>query len=86
MTAEFDRPEIEELDKESIARAMAPFFHNLWWEWSNSIAQEEDISEDRLERWREYWKPYELLDENTRQSDIERAEAFVEYLERLGEL
>ena len=35
------------------------------------IADEEDISGERLQRWEDYWVPYEELPEDVKQTDID---------------
>ena len=44
--------------------------HIQWMEWSQKIADTEAISLDRLERWNECWKDYQLLTEE--QKDFDR--------------
>lgn len=52
--------------------------HRLWTHWSMHIAEEEDISEERLQRWREYWVPYEELDEDVKDVDRRLVERYCE--------
>lgn len=60
---------------------VAAFLHRQWWGWSDSIAEEEDISEERLERWREEcWMPYEELSEEMKEKDRERARRLLEMI------
>jgi len=44
--------------------------HRLWVHWSQHIAEEENISEDRLERWESLWVPYEDLSDDEKETDI----------------
>jgi len=43
--------------------------HRLWVHWSAHIAEEENISDERLERWQEYWVPYDELPEDVKETD-----------------
>jgi len=63
-TFEDGTEQIEQYDKPLDALA-----HRLWIHWSQHIAEEEDISEDRLQRWRELWIPYGQLPEEAGETD-----------------
>jgi len=65
--------EIEQHDRPLDALA-----HRLWVHWSQSIAKEENISEERLQRWRELWVPYEELSERQRDTDRQLVERYAE--------
>ena len=43
--------------------------HRLWVHWSQHIAEEEDISDERLERWERYWIPFDELPDGAKQTD-----------------
>lgn len=44
---------------------MAEAFHNLWCCWASSIvAEEKNMSEERVTRWKALWIPYESLPES----------------------
>lgn len=58
--------------------SLAILAHRLWWHWSMHIAGEEDISEDRLDRWERFWAPFEDLDEDIQNVDRELVERFLE--------
>jgi hypothetical protein len=47
--------------------------HRLWVHWSQHIAEEENISQERLERWESYWVPYDELPEDVKQTDRDLA-------------
>lgn len=48
---------------------LAELEHEQWVEWSRSIAESEDITPERIERWGGYWIPYDELDEPTKEHD-----------------
>ncbi len=60
-TRELDRPELRE--------ALAELEHDQWVKWSMQIAQSENISEDRLERWKKMWVSYDKLPEDVKNQD-----------------
>lgn len=54
------RPLLEEL---------AALEHRQWVEWSKSLAETEELSDERLDRWEDYWVDYDELDEDAKCSD-----------------
>jgi hypothetical protein len=64
----------EHYDDEELARLA----HRLWSYWSMAIAEQEDISQDRLDRWAELWVPYEELSEESKDTDRQLVERFTE--------
>jgi len=48
--------------------------HRLWWHWSEYIALEESISQDRLTRWQDLWVDYTELTEEMKDKDREVVE------------
>ena len=56
---------------------LAELAHRLWTYWSQHIAEEEDISEDRLERWKGLWIPYEDLKEEDKGDDRRLVQRFL---------
>lgn len=75
-SCDYKGPMFEEkagIDTEDL-KTVAKFLHEQWCDWSKSIAQEEHITEDRLNRWIGYWfKDWEELDSDTREKDLKRA-------------
>lgn len=57
---------------------LARLAHRLWCYWSMEIAEQEDISQERLERWEQLWVPYEELSEDEQQTDRELSQRFAE--------
>lgn len=55
---------------------LAVLAHRLWTHWSQHIAEEEDISDERLERWRDLWVPYGDLSNAAMDTDRRLVERF----------
>lgn len=72
----------EDVDSEKMwplysAKSISVLAHRLWTHWSQHIAEEEDISEDRLERWEGLWIPYEDLSEEDKEDDRRLVQRFL---------
>lgn len=67
-----------DLDIEYDDELLARLAHRLWAEWTMAIASEEPISNERVERWQEYWVPYHELPESVQQTDRELVERLVD--------
>ncbi len=65
---------LSEKTKEKIIEELSALEHKQWEEWSKDIAEKEDISKDRLNRWKDYWVSYKSLDEDVKDDDREWAE------------
>lgn len=48
---------------------LAALEHLQWISWSKSLAEKESLSPERLERWKNLWKPYEELDDKAKEED-----------------
>lgn len=59
--------------------------HRLWTYWSQHIAEEENISEERVERWRSLWVPYDELPEGAKDTDRKLVERFAEEMPEYDE-
>jgi bifunctional non-homologous end joining protein LigD len=64
---------LPETEKE-LLEELSELEHEQWMKWSKDVAKKEDISPERLERWKEYWKPYDKLPEDVKDDDREWAE------------
>jgi hypothetical protein len=53
---------------------LADLAHRLWVHWSNHIAIEEPISDNRVSRWKELWVDYHELSEEMKDKDRELVE------------
>jgi len=63
---------------EQYDRPLDALAHRLWTHWSQHIAEEEDISEERLQRWRDLWIPYGELSQEAKDTDRRLVERFCE--------
>jgi len=52
---------LDEIKRDALIETIAQVNHAQWLEWSRSVANE--VSEERLEHWKDAWKPYDELDE-----------------------
>jgi len=72
-------------EEKALLERLARNEHKQWTSWSKTLADEEDLSEQRLERWEDNWKRYDELDEETKDHDRKYAERqlrkFRDYLE-----
>jgi len=57
---------------------LAILAHRLWTHWSQHIAEEEDISEDRVERWQGLWVPFDQLSSEMKEKDQDLVERFLD--------
>ena len=57
------------INKENIIERLAELEHNQWIMWSKAIAKEENLSPERIERWKKLWIPYDFLSENQKEQD-----------------
>ena len=60
---------------------LAALAHEMWMHWSRTVAKEEKISPERLHRWAYFWKPYEELDEQSKEVDRKWAKKMLEIVE-----
>lgn len=61
--------------------ALAELEHEQWIAWSKDIAETEQITEARLERWKELWCPYSELTEAQKDQDREWADKVLAILD-----
>jgi hypothetical protein len=64
---------------------LAALAHRLWTHWSQHIAEEENISEERLQRWQRLWVPYGDLPGGAQETDRRLVERFCEEEPNYGE-
>ena len=57
------------INKENIIERLAELEHNQWIMWSKAIVKEENLSPERIERWKKLWIPYDFLSENQKEQD-----------------
>ena len=54
---------------EAAIESLAKSFHIAWMEWTMNIAKTEKISQERLDRWKDYWVAYERLPDKVKEQD-----------------
>jgi hypothetical protein len=59
--------------EEELVEELAKLEHVQWMDWSKNIAETEEISPKRLNRWTDLWVPYARLSEEQKESDREYA-------------
>lgn len=50
--------------------------HRLWTHWSKHIAEEENISEERIQRWEKLWVPFDDLPSGAKETDRRLVQRF----------
>ena len=76
---------LSENKKKEIIEDLAKLEHKQWEEWSKDISKKEDISKERLDRWKKYWKDYEQLDEDVKDDDREWADKVFKIIDKYME-
>ena len=76
-------PTDENKDNEDIIELLSALEHEQWVSWSRSVAGTEDISSERLERWKKYWVPYSELADDVKEYDREWARNVIKILNTL---
>jgi hypothetical protein len=61
------------MNRMKLREQLAALEHEQWVEWSRHLAASEELSADRLARWRRSWVPYAQLPEH--QKDLDRTYA-----------
>lgn len=52
-----------------LLEALAALEHEQWVIWSRGLAQTENLSKARLDRWQKFWVPYSELSEAAKEPD-----------------
>jgi len=60
---------MKEEEMKLLLEKLAALEHEQWIQWSQAIAAHEDISNERLKRWKSLWKPYDELTEGDKEMD-----------------
>ena len=68
------------IDKEKLLEKIAEIEHEQWVSWSKAIAKQENLSPERLERWKKYWIPYSELPEDVKEHDRKWARRVLEVI------
>ena len=64
--------------EEAVREKLAELEHDQWIAWSKNIAETENITPARLERWKALWCPYSELSEPVKDQDREWADKVLE--------
>ena len=67
----------------NLREKFAELEHEQWITWSKSVADIEDISENKLNRWRNFWIPYSQLDEYVKEDDRKWADKIINLIKNL---
>jgi len=77
---------LSECKREKIREELSALEHKQWEEWSKDIAKEENISKERLDRWKKDWVDYKKLDEKTKDFDREWADKVFDIIDKRMEI
>ncbi|WP_177209077.1 hypothetical protein [Natronobacterium haloterrestre] len=69
--------------EQTLRERLAALEHRQWMEWSQHLAAEEDLSDDRLKRWESLWIPYAELSEEMKDHDREWADKVLDEVRAL---
>ena len=67
-------------DQDELIERLSAIEHEQWVEWSQSIANSEMISDDRLTRWEKLWRDYSSLTEEEKDQDRKYAKKVIDQL------
>lgn len=68
-----------------ILEKLAEIEHEQWVGWSKDIAETEQITPARLERWKKLWCPYSELSEELKELDRNEARKVINIIEEVTE-
>lgn len=60
---------LNQMDLRELVERLADLEHEQWMYWSKSIAEKQNISEEKLQSWRKLWIPYGDLSEEDKEHD-----------------
>lgn len=69
------------MDKQDLIEKLAELEHEQWMEWAKNISSKENISEERLKRWKTLYVPYDDLSEEMKEEDRKWARKVVKILQ-----
>lgn len=75
-----ENPNPTDLDQSFVLtrEELAELAHRLWSYWSMHIAEEEEVSEKRLNRWDDLWVPYSEFTEASKDGDRDLVDRFLD--------
>ena len=65
---------------EELVEEIARYEHLQWVEWSKAIAEVENISPERLARWKKLWVSYSRLPDDQKEADRKYARRVLKHL------
>jgi len=68
----------QESEGDDMVEALAALEHNQWMSWAKSIINSEDITPERVERWRDLFVPYDQLTDDMKELDRQWARKVVD--------
>ena len=71
-----------EMSKDDFMEELSELEHKQWMNWSKELAKTEDISEERLKRWKKDWIPYEKLSDDKKEFDREYAVHIMDLIDK----
>ena len=77
------RKSVPEPDHDAQVEALADLIHEQWMEWAQNLMDKEDLSPDRVERWKGYMVPYSELTEEVKEEDRKWARKYMKRLARV---
>ena len=70
----------ESFPDNDLLEKLASLEHDQWVEWTKDLAEKETISQDRKNRWKKLWIPYEELSEEKKEEDRKYARKVLKIL------
>lgn len=70
--------EIDGTNKDALIETLAEIEHEQWMEWAKSLQENEDLSEDRINRWEKLYIPYDELTDESKEDDRVYARKVIE--------
>lgn len=64
----------------TLLEKLAAVEHDQWFTWAATLLDQEDISDDRASRWKQYFVPYEELPEEIKEHDRVWARKVIEVI------
>lgn len=72
-------------DRDNLLEQLAKIEHDQWMAWATSLMENENLSQDRMDRWSKLMIPYEELSEEMKDFDREYAMKVLKVIEGLTE-
>jgi len=72
-----------ELDSPKLVEELAALEHKQWESWAKAVANSEDISKERLARWKKFFKPYKKLTRKAKDEDRTWAKKVIKIVKKV---